>query len=156
MKPAGMFYSRDEAKTWTQSRMAGVVGPINTLSVHPAQDSIVAVGTASGAYLSKDYGQTFTGVYTEHSVMSLTFTDSGDLLIGTAKPNAALVKINGESRQSLAIQTPIEGNDMIMYVSENPANTKELAIATENRDIYITSDKGVTWRQIVNAGKVMN
>jgi len=51
MNQAGMFYSRDEAKTWTQSRMAGVTGQMSTLSVHPTQESIVAVGTSSGAYL---------------------------------------------------------------------------------------------------------
>jgi phosphoribosyl-AMP cyclohydrolase len=158
MMQAGMFYSRDEAKSWTQSHMAGVTGQISTVSVHPTQESIVAVGTASGAYLSKDYGQTFTGVNTEYPVMALTFMDSDDLLVGTAKPNAALIKINAElsKSQSLAIKTPIKSNDMIMYVSENPANAKELTIATENRDIYISADKGVTWRQIVNAGKATN
>jgi hypothetical protein len=53
MKQAGLLYSRDEGKTWVSSPMSGVSGQITALAVHPTQDTIITIGAASGAYLSK-------------------------------------------------------------------------------------------------------
>ncbi|MGF9713885.1 hypothetical protein EXW96_18480 [Paenibacillus sp. JMULE4] len=68
MKHAGLFYSRDEGKTWVNSPMTGLSGQITAFAVHPTQDTIVTIGTTSGAYLSKDNGQTFAAVYTDQPV----------------------------------------------------------------------------------------
>ncbi|WP_373864537.1 F510_1955 family glycosylhydrolase [Paenibacillus humicus] len=154
MKQSGLFYSKDEGKTWTNSPATGLQGQMTVIAAHPSDASIVAVGTTTGAYLSRDYGQRFTPMVPKKPVSALTFTDSGNVMIATSGPNASLLDINIESKQSLAIQTP--SKDAIAYVVQNPANPKELAIATEPKDIYLSTDRGATWIQIADKGKTIN
>ncbi|MUG73311.1 glycosyl hydrolase [Paenibacillus validus] len=154
MKQAGLFYSKDEGKTWISSPATGLQGQMTAIAAHPSDAAIAAVGTTTGVYLSKDYGQRFTPLVPEQPVSALAFTDSGNVLAATSGPNASLIEINIESKQSLAIQTP--SKDTITYVVQNPANPKELAIATEPKDVYLSTDRGATWIQIAENGKTIN
>ncbi|KKC49605.1 glycosyl hydrolase [Paenibacillus sp. D9] len=154
MKQAGLFYSKDEGKTWTSSPATGLQGQMMAIAAHPSDAAIAAVGTTTGAFLSKDYGQRFTALVPEQPVSALAFTDSGNVLVATSGPNASLIEINIESKQSLVIQTP--SKDTITYVVQNPANPKELAIATEPKDVFLSTDRGATWIQIADKGKTIN
>lgn len=154
MKQAGLFYSRDEGNTWISSSMSGISGQITALAVHPTQDAIVAIGTTSGAYLSNDNGQTFAALYTDQPVSALAFTDQGELLIGTGK--SELVSINLQTKQPTAIKTPVQNGDAISYLAGSPANPKELALATEKKDVYVSTDFGTTWQRIANQGQAIN
>lgn len=154
MKQAGLFYSRDEGRTWVSSAMSGVSGQITALAVHPTQDAIVAIGTTSGTYVSKDNGQTFTSVYSDQSVTALAFTDQGELLMSTGK--SELLNVNLETKQLLAMKTPVQNGDVIAYLSGNPVHAEELAIATKKKDVYVSTDQGVTWQQIVNQGQAIH
>ncbi|WP_442951507.1 F510_1955 family glycosylhydrolase [Paenibacillus sp. GYB004] len=154
MKQSGLFYSKDEGKTWTNSPATGLKGQMTAIAAHPSDASIAAVGTTTGAYLTRDYGQRFTPLVPEQPVSALTFTDSGNVLAATSGPNAALLEINIESKQSLAIQMP--SKDTITYVVQNPANPKELALATEPKDVYLSTNRGATWIQIAEKGKTIN
>ncbi|MED1725012.1 F510_1955 family glycosylhydrolase [Paenibacillus pasadenensis] len=154
MKAAGLFYSRDEGNTWISSSMSGISGQITALAVHPTQDAIVAIGTTSGAYLSNDNGQTFAALYTDQPVSALAFTDQGELLIGTGK--SELVSINLQTKQPTAIKTPVQNGDGISYLTGSPANPKELALATEKKDVYVSTDYGTDWNKIANQGQAIN
>jgi photosystem II stability/assembly factor-like uncharacterized protein len=154
MKQPGLFYSRDEGKTWVSSPMSGVSGQITALAVHPTKDTIVTIGTTLGAYLSKDNGQTFAEVYTDQPVTALAFTDQGELLVGNGK--SELVSVNLEAKQPVAIKTPVQNGDVIAYLSGSPANPNELAFATEKKDVYVSTDHGVTWQKIANQGQAIN
>jgi hypothetical protein len=50
----------------------------------------------------------------------------------------------------------VQNGDVIAYLSGNPANAKELAFATEKKDVYIFTNLGVTWEQIANQGQAIN
>lgn len=154
MKQAGLFYSKDEGKTWTNSPATGLQGQMTAIAAHPSDASIATVGTTTGVYLSRDYGQTFTPLFPEQPVTALTFTDSGNALVATSGPDASLLEINIESKQPLTIQTP--SKDTITYVVQNPANPNELAIATEPKNVYLSTDRGTTWIQIADKGKTIN
>ncbi|MCY9694202.1 F510_1955 family glycosylhydrolase [Paenibacillus alginolyticus] len=154
MKQAGFFYSRDQGKTWVSSPMSGISGQITALAVHPTQDAIVVIGTTSGAYLSKDNGQTFAALYTDQPVSAVTFTVQGELLIGIGK--SELVSVNLETKQRTAIKTPVQNGDAISYLSGSPTNPKELALAIEKKDVYMSTDFGTTWQRIANQGQAIN
>jgi hypothetical protein len=130
--------------------MTGVQGQITAIAAHPTEKSVVTVATTEGAYLSKDYGQTFTVLVPDHLVSALAFMDSGDALVATNSPDASLVKVNIETKQTVAIKTP--SKDGIAFIAQNSASTKELAFATEQKDVYISTDNGATWEQIANKG----
>jgi hypothetical protein len=154
MKQAGLFYSRDEGRTWVSKQMTGLSGQITALAVHPTQDAIVAIGTAAGVYLSKDNGQTFAAVYTDQPISALAFMDNGNLLIGTAK--AELVNINLETKQPVTSKTPVQTGDVIAYLTGSPVNPKEIAIATGKKDVYLSTDNGAAWRKIADQGQAIN
>ncbi|WP_134752445.1 F510_1955 family glycosylhydrolase [Paenibacillus athensensis] len=154
MNQAGLFYSKDEGKTWTSSPAAGLQGQMTTIAVHPDKESIVAIGTTAGAYLSKDHGQTFTALVSGRPISAITFMNSGDVWVAGTGPDASLVKINTESTVSVTLKLPTK--DEITYVAQNPANPNELAIATEQKDVYLSTDSGATWTQIADKGNMIN
>lgn len=154
MEQVGLFYSKDEGETWEHSQMAGISSQITALAVHPTEDSIVALGTESGVYLSTDYGQTFAAIYEEQPISSIAFMDTGDLIIGTVKPE--LLKVNLETKQPIIIRVPVQKGGFIAYISGNPVNTQELALVTESKDVYLSTDDGVTWQQIAKQGQAIN
>lgn len=156
MRQAGMFYSENEGKSWKKSRMSGVRGQIVALAAHPSQASVVALGAETGAYLSDDFGQTFKPVYPDKPVSAITFTHAGDLLVATVGSNSDFVKVNMKTMQVSELKTPVDTGDVITYISENPVNAMELAIATDKNDIYISPDAGTSWRQIAKQGKLIN
>ncbi len=59
LNSAGLFYSTDEAKTWTKSAAAGLNEEPTALAVHPTDEKTIAIGTKSGLLLSNDYGNHF-------------------------------------------------------------------------------------------------
>ncbi|WP_231571553.1 F510_1955 family glycosylhydrolase [Gordoniibacillus kamchatkensis] len=154
MKQAGLFYSKDKGETWTNSPATGLQGQMTAIAAHPYDASIAAVGTTTGTYLSRDYGQRFTSLVPEQPVSALTFTDSGNVLAATSGPNASLLEINIESKESLAIKMP--SKDTITYVVQNPTDPKELVLTTEPKDVYLSTDRGATWIKIAEKGKTIN
>ena len=153
MSQVGLYYSEDEGKNWTNSSMLGIQEQIAAIAVHPEQSSVVALGTEAGAYISQDYGNTFTLIGPNQPVSALAFTMDGELLVATVGPNFGFVKINIETKQSADITSPVQAGDVMIYMAQNPVNKEELAVATDQKNIYISKDTGVTWQQIVNNGE---
>lgn len=55
----GLYFTNDEANTWTKSEMVGVNEEPTALAVHPTDDSILAVGTKNALYISNNAGNQF-------------------------------------------------------------------------------------------------
>jgi photosystem II stability/assembly factor-like uncharacterized protein len=150
MKQPGLYYSLNEGQTWTSSSMAGLQGQITAIAAHPTEKSVVAVGTTTGAYLSSDHGQTFTVILEGRPVSTVMVLESGETAVATSGPDAALSIVSAETKQMVMIKSP--NMDVISFIAQNPVNSKELAVATEQKDIYISTDNGATWREIVSRG----
>ncbi|AEI42117.1 F510_1955 family glycosylhydrolase [Paenibacillus mucilaginosus] len=150
MKQQGLFYSRDEGKTWTPAAMAGVSGQITSLAVHPSDDKISAIGITAGTYVSRDYGQTYAQLDPKPA-SALTFTDQGELLIGSTGA-VELRKVNPGTGQAESWK-PASAGEAITYISANPADPKKAAYTTEKKNVYVTSDGGATWAQIAEEGQ---
>ncbi|MFE5798167.1 F510_1955 family glycosylhydrolase, partial [Streptomyces sp. NPDC056503] len=73
MDSTGLYYSIDEAKTWTKSAMKGISEEPTAIAVHPSNEAMLAIGTQSGVFLSKDNGQTFEKVVSKGQATSLFF-----------------------------------------------------------------------------------
>ena len=57
-----------------------------------------------------------------------------------------------ETGQTASFPSPtITGNDAVSYVALN-AQSDEIALATINKDIYLSHDDGQTWEQIAEEG----
>ncbi|MEB3103132.1 F510_1955 family glycosylhydrolase [Ferviditalea candida] len=157
MDSEGLYYTLDEAKTWNQSAMQGVSGTPFTLAVHPSKASIVAAGNQNGAYLSNDHGQSFAPIAKDIHTSAVYFSLEGQLYIGGIKgEQSVLFRLDPDSTELKKLGIPAMTNDAIVYIAENPKNPEQLAIATFERDVYLSNDRGATWEKIADKGKKAN
>lgn len=153
MNDAGFYYSTDETKTWNKSKLEGLSGQPTTLAAHPTEKGVVAIGTDSGVYLSKDYGNQFDVLIPNVKVTSISFSHYNTLLVGVTNGEALLLRFDLSDKKQTNLKIPfLEKNDGITYVKQNPQDKKEYVFATIEREVYITKDNGVNWQKIVNKG----
>src|SRR3972149_4561793 len=58
-----------------------------------------------------------------------------------------------ERRQKTNVGLPPLTQDAVSYIAQNPAKRDEYAIATFERNVYVSKDQGKTWTQIANRGQ---
>jgi hypothetical protein len=152
----GLYYTKDEGKTWVKTEMKGVNGESVSLAAHPSNDAVVAVGTSNGIYLSMNYGQSFEALLPGTQVTSLFFNDQGALYIGGYKEGASLLQLDMSTKKTIEIKIPALNKDAIQYFAQNPVNNKELVFSTFNKDIYLSGDDGQGWTKIADQGKTIS
>ncbi len=147
---AGLSYSVDDGKTWQQSALKGVNAQPTQVAVHPTEASMVALATDAGVLLSSDHGNTFEQVGAGTPVTAVAWSPDGkQLVFGATKLSSYAL----ESKQMTELSTPsIQGQDAIAYIAVNPQRADELAFATYERDIYLSSNAGQAWTQIAQDG----
>lgn len=151
----GLYYSKDDAKTWNKSEMTGIdaeLFELTSLAVHPTDDSIVAVGTTKALYVSNDSGNQFEKI-ADLQVTSLTFGMGGNLFVGSYKQKGVFYQMDLQQKQLVEVNIPDLVEDAASYIAQNPTNTKELVFATFNLDVYISLDEGMNRRKIADKGK---
>lgn len=152
MSEAGFYYSTDDAKMWNQAKFEGIIDQPSSLAAHPTQKGVVAIGTASGVYISNDYGNKFELLMSYDDITSISFTHDNELLVGGGNGKASLLKIDLNTKKQMELPIPPLGKDSIAYVKQNPANEVELVFSTFEKDIYLSKDNGVKWKKIVDKG----
>ncbi|MEP6984353.1 MAG: F510_1955 family glycosylhydrolase [Chloroflexota bacterium] len=145
----GLSYSIDDGKTWHPRQAGGVTSNIIQIAVHPTQENIVALATEGGLFLSTDYGQKFSHISNTIPVTSASFAATGDRLLFAYQNLYANDLTTGKID---TLQSPtITGSDAISYITVNPVSGA-IAIATLNKDIYMSNDQTQTWKQIAQRG----
>ena len=145
----GLHYTLDEGQTWTQSAGQGISGNPLQLAVHPTEANTVALATEGGLFLSHDYGDSFVQIGNLVPVSSVSFDPNGARLLFGYQ---SLLSYTLADAQISPIETPTVGNqDALGYIAVNPV-TGQIAIATFNRDIYLSPDRGQSWRIIAEDG----
>jgi hypothetical protein len=160
MDSLGLYYTQDETKTWIKSEMKGLEKELFeshmqwiALAVHPTDDSVVAISTSSGLYLSKDYGNHFEKVLTDTQVGSLFFSSEDSLFIGTYSSKPSLLQLDLETNQTEEFNIPTLTEDAINYFAQNPLDKNEWVFTTIQKDVYLTTDRGANWLKIADQGK---
>jgi WD40 repeat protein len=147
----GLFYSLDDGRTWKQSGLRGLSSQPIQIAVHPTKPNVVAIATESGLFLSSDYGDRFDRVGDGAPVTAVSFHPSGNSIVFGFK---RVAKYDLETKKVESVSTPTLGeSDAIGYIAINPARLEEMAIATAQRDLYLTPDGGKTWKQIAKDGR---
>lgn len=152
MKDSGFYYSADQAETWNQMKMGGVSGNPTTLIAHPTKKGVVALGTDKGLYLSNDYGETFKLILEGKQVSSAFFSSNNEIIVATNSNKKELLKIDFLNNKTTNYRLPSDLDGNITFISNNFKNKKELAIATDQLNIYISKDDGQNWEIVVNSG----
>lgn len=144
----GLFYSLDEGQTWEQSSGQGIEGNIFQIAVHPTDAGTVAIATETGLYLSNDYGNTFALNGEASPVSAVVFHPEAESLFfgyqGLYHYDLATGTID-------TLTPPAITDDVIGYIAVNPSSG-EVALATFNKDIYLSQNNRQSWQQIADQG----
>jgi hypothetical protein len=153
LKQAGLYWTKDEGKTWTKCAMGGFVGEPTTLAVHPDNASLIAVGSRDGLFLSNDQGKTFEKLLPDTGISALSFDRNGQLTVGGFKVKPSLLQLDPVTRKMQEIPLPELKEDAIAFTSHNPAKLEERMITTYDQDVFLTTDGGATWSKLAENGK---
>lgn len=153
MPEAGIYYTRDEGKTWKRSELGGIISPITGIAAHPSDPGTVAVSTFGGLHLSRDFGKRFRRIGPEETVTAVSFDLDGKHLYLTRADAAAVLRIAFDGRNNTTLRLPDLGRDIVSYIAQNPARPHELAIATRRKNVFLSRDAGKNWRQIAREGE---
>lgn len=154
MNQPGLFHTENDGLKWTRASANGLDGQIKSLAVHPADARIVAAGTDSGLYLSRDAGETFSQRVSGRQVLGIGFElDGRHILFSSYVGKATLGRIGmapGASAQEILI--PAMSEDAVAYIAQNPVRPAEIVIASFKRSVFLSRDEGRTWKAIAQNG----
>lgn len=146
----GLHFSQDLGERWTAARHDGLSGVVISLAVHPDNPEIVAIGTSTGAYFSRDFGQTFTPVTTDAQVTALSFGPSGELYVASYHDEYAQIRKAGADTMTLdPIQIPtLLPGDAVSSITVSLTEDQHLAFATFQSQVYIRNDGEKEWLRV--------
>lgn len=154
MKARGIHYTLNNGFVWNHAQASGFNGAPTSLAVHPSDPKVVAIGSKDGLYLSTDSGDSFRAIATGQQTLAAFFDlDGTHLLLSSYAGAPALVRVNWKTGAKRSLTLPPMARDAVAYIAQNPANRIEYAIATFERNVYITRDGGQSWQQIARDGK---
>ncbi|MEO8611046.1 MAG: F510_1955 family glycosylhydrolase [Chloroflexota bacterium] len=149
----GLYYTLDDGQTWEQSNMQGGGGSPLQIAVHPTEAGTLAIATEDGVFLSMDYGNTFALTGEAAHITAAVFNPNGETLLMGFQ---TITSYDLASGQMEAIQGPnIEEGDTISYIAVNQV-TGEIAVATFDKNIYLSQGNLPSWQRIVTLGVGQN
>lgn len=148
----GLHLSVDEGKTWQRRISRGLEGEVFSIAVHPQNVGTLAVATDRGLYLSRDSGESFKRVDGRRAVTAVSFDPDGRNLRFARAIRRELVSAALDGRSRTVIRLPSIGLDYVTHIALSPADQRLLAIATDRRHVFVTTNVGKTWRQIAKDG----
>lgn len=156
LRRAGLYFTRDEGKSWKPCAAAGLPSPIIRLAAHPSSASTLAAATLEGVYISSDFGATFKRIGPETPILAVRIDFDGDhLYFARANPDRLKRAALDGSRMRVIALPEREETDFVAYIAQNPVQSQELAIGTRRRNIFVSPDGGKTWQQIARWGAAL-
>jgi photosystem II stability/assembly factor-like uncharacterized protein len=154
MERPGLHYTLNDGLVWKPARASGLEGEPRAIAVHPDDAAIVAVGTSSGVFLSRDSGERFVRLAGGAEGLSVCFDlDGKSLWYGTFDGRARLSRAPLGGGTGDAVELPRLNEDAVAYISQNPAMRSEYSIATFARNVYLSKDGARTWKKIAERGR---
>jgi photosystem II stability/assembly factor-like uncharacterized protein len=154
MSAPGLHYTLNDGLAWKRSGAAGLSGDLRALAVHPDDAGTLAIATSHGLFVSGNHGERFDKRADGPAFASFFDLDGKHVWhAGFAAAKHVLIRtpINGRGRVQLALP-PIQ-EDAVGFLAQNPVARNEYAIATYQRDVYVSKDGGRSWTQIARRGQ---
>lgn len=154
MKQTGLHYTLNNGFSWTRAAGKGLQGNPYAIAVHPDDPKSVAMATPDGVFESNDSGQSFVRVAPGQGTAVFFDLDGQHLWYGRYDTEARLARARLRGGPAAQFKLPALVQDAVSFIAQNPARTGEYAIATFNRNVYLSSDGGSTWKPIAERGEV--
>ncbi|MBM7647413.1 hypothetical protein JOC78_000334 [Bacillus ectoiniformans] len=153
MEAGALYFSEDDAKTWTQAEAEGLGNEISMMAVHPDNPEVAAAAGKDGIYLTEDKGKTFT-LLTKGGQGTSVFFTSESLWYGSYDSKPGLIKRSLTDGTEKRIDLPVMDQDAVMYLAVNPNNEEEIAFTSFNGNVYLTNDGAKSWDMITEKGSI--
>lgn len=154
MRDTGIHFTLNDGMKWQAAAAKGLRGQLASLAVHPSDARVVAAGTPEGLFLSRDAAQSFERIAAGKRVLGTHFDlDGRSLWFSTHAGKAGLARIALKpGAKPEEVPLPALSEDAISYIAQNPARSNEIAVATFKRSVFVSPDRGRTWKQIAAEG----
>ncbi len=153
MPAPGIYSTVNQGFSWRRAAASGLNGEPMGLAVHPQDPKSVAVGTKNGLHVSSDSGDSFHTVASGQVLAACFDLDGKHLWYSSYAGAPALTRLNWRTGDKQTLALPPLTRDAVAYITQNPKNTREYAIATFERSVYLSRDEGKTWSQIADRGR---
>jgi hypothetical protein len=153
LKSPGLHCTVNDGFSWKRAAADGLAGKPQALAIHPDDRNLVAVATSQGLYLSRDAGERFERIAGNGQGLAAFFDlDGAHLWYGAFGSRPTLSRLSVQDGVPVSVALPPLTNDAVAYIAQNPARRSEYAIATFERDVYLSKDGGKNWSQIAARG----
>lgn len=154
MRRTGLHYTLNDGLAWKSATARGLEGNPYAIAVHPLDARRIAAATPGGVFQSGDSGEHFTRIAMGQGTAAFFDLDGEHLWYARHDGHAAyLSRTPIEGGRATEIPLPPLTEDALSFIAQNPARRQEYAIATFNRNVYVSPDAGKTWRQIAERGQ---
>jgi len=123
------------------------------VAVHPDNPKAVAIASPAGVFESSDAGASFTRISDVQGTAVFFDLDGQHLWYGNYAGEARLARARTKGGAGAQLKLPPLTKDAVSFIAQNPARRNEYAIATFNRDVYLSRDAGRTWSAIARRGE---
>ena len=151
--------SRDGGKTWKNLR-EGLEMDVHQVATHPSNPAIVFAATASGFYLSRDHGDTFThqrsGMPYYYQRACACFPESDVYLVSTSRgPHSrvdAQLYRSDDAGENWALVNGLPGHigeniDTFQIITVGGSNA---LVVVDDTALYRTDDRGLNWQKVAD------
>ena len=153
MKEPGLHYTVNGGLAWRRTPARGLEGNPYALAVHPDDAKMVGIATPNGVFHSSDAGETFARIAAIQGTTVFFDLDGTHLWYGSYDKEAQLARVPLKGGPTTRYKLPPLTQDAVSFIAQNPARRSEYAIATFNRNVYISADSAKTWKAIAERGE---
>lgn len=153
MSQPGLYYTLNDGSVWKRATGEGLEGNPYTLAVHPDDPRCVAVATPNGVFESSDAGESFAKIAPGQGTAVFFDLDGKHLWYGGYDSRPHLVRARLKGSPIRQYKLPPLTKDAVSFIAQNPARRGEYAIATFNRNVYLSRDAGKSWQAIAERGE---
>jgi len=153
MQQPGLHYTLNDGLAWKRAAARGIDGNPYAVAVHPDDAKSVALATPAGVFASTDAGESFKRLSSIQGTAVFFDLDGKHLWYGSYDTQARLARAVMPGRALEEVKLPSLTKDAVSFIAQNPARRSEYAIATFNRNVYLSGDAGKTWRAIAVRGE---
>lgn len=156
MDRPGVWSTVNDGQTWRRAEALGLAGTVFALAVHPTDANTVAAGTSSGLFVSRDAGAHFRRALDNVQVPGVMFDATGTTVwVSAFDGSGRLLLVDWKNGTRNERGLPSLGQDAVAYIAQNPRDGRQIAIATFARSVYLSDDRGETWKQIADRGRTL-
>src|SRR5574341_411167 len=163
-EPFGLIRSRDRGKSWDRLGLEGetdfhlMAASWNTNAIYVWNPEPSSRIKTRGLHSTMNEGFTWQRAAAAglagkgHSLAAFFDLDGAHIWYAAYGGRPTLSRFALKEPVPIGVALPALTNDAVAYIAQNPARRSEYAIATFERDVYVSKDGGKTWSQIAARG----